>query len=44
MKYECGGEQILEFVGLRAKMYSYRLNEKEEKKAKGVKKVIIKKI
>ena len=43
MKDECGGKQILEFVGLRAKMYSYRLNEKEEKKAKGAKKVIIKK-
>ena len=43
MKDECGGEQILEFVGLRAKIYSYRLNEKEEKKAKGVKKIIIKK-
>ena len=42
MKDECGGEQILEFVGLRAKIYSYKLNEKEEKKAKGVKKVIIK--
>ena len=43
MKDECGGEQILEFVGLRAKMYSYRLNVKEEKKAKGVKKNVIKK-
>ena len=42
MKDECGGEQILEFVGLRAKTYSYKLNEREEKKAKGVKKVIIK--
>ena len=29
MKDECGGEQILEFVGLRAKMYSYKVNEKE---------------
>ena len=43
MKDECGGEQILEFVGLRAKMYSYRVNEKEEKKAKGVKNSVIKK-
>ena len=42
MKDECGGEQILAFVGLRAKMYSYRLNEKEEKKAKGVKKKLMK--
>ena len=36
MKDECGGKQISEFVGLRAKMYSYRLNKSEEKKAKGV--------
>ena len=43
MKDECGGEQILEFLGLRAKMYSYRVNKKEEKKAKGVKKNVIKK-
>ena len=43
-KDECGGEQILEFVGLRAKMYSCRMNEKEEKKAKGVKKNVTKKI
>ena len=43
MKDECGGEQISEFVGLRAKMYSYRVNGNEEKKAKGVKKVVIKK-
>ena len=44
MKDECSGEQIFEFVGLRAKMYSYRMNENEEKKAKGVKKNVIKKI
>ena len=44
MKDECGGEQILEFVmNLRAKMYSYRLDEREEKRAKGVKKNVIKK-
>ena len=43
MKDECGGEQILEFVGLRAKMYFYRLDETEEKKPKGVKKNVIKK-
>ena len=43
MKDECGGKQISEFFGLRAKMYSYRLNETEEKKAKGVKKNVIKK-
>ena len=34
MKNECGGEQILEFMRLRAKMHSYRMNEKEEKKAR----------
>ena len=42
MKDECGGKQITEFVGLRAKMYSYRVDETEEKKAKGVKKNVIK--
>ena len=44
MKDECGAEQILEFVGLRAKMYSYRMIEKEDKKPKGVKKNVTKKI
>ena len=43
MKDEYGGEKILEYVGLRAKMHSYRINEKEEKKAMGVKKNVIKK-
>ena len=43
MKDECDGKQISEFVGLRAKMYSYRLDETEVKKAKGVKKNVIKK-
>ena len=43
MNDECGGEQILEFVGLRAKMCSYRVSEKEEKKARGDKKNVIKK-
>ena len=33
MKDECGCKQISEFVRLRAKMYSYMLNETEEKKA-----------
>ena len=43
MKDKCGGKQITEFVGLRAKMYFYRLDETEEKKANGVKKNVIKK-
>ena len=43
MKDECDGKQITEFVGLRAKMYSYKVDETEEKRAKGVKKNVIKK-
>ena len=43
-KDECGGKQINEFVGLRAKLYSNLTCEgKEEKKCKGVKKNVIKK-
>ena len=43
-KDEAAGKQIEEFVGLRAKLYSYRLYEGEEtKKCKGVKKAVIKK-
>ena len=43
-KDEASGKQITEFVGLRAKLYSYRVEESyEEKKCKGVKKVVIKK-
>jgi len=43
-KDEAGGQQITEFVGLRAKLYSYRMDEgKEEKKCKGVKKAVVKK-
>ena len=38
-KDEVGGDIIDEFVGLRAKMYSYKMFEgKESKKCKGVKK------
>ena len=43
-KDEASGKQIAEFVGLRAKLYSYRVEDSyEEKKCKGVKKVVIKK-
>ena len=43
-KDEAGGKQIIEFVGLRAKLYSYMMDEgKEEKKCKGVKKAVVKK-
>ena len=43
-KNEAGGEIINEFIGLRAKLYSYKMFEDEEsKKCKGVKKMVIKK-
>ena len=43
-KDEAGGEIIEESVGLRAKLYSYKMMEgKEEKKCKGVKKPVVKK-
>ena len=42
-KDESGGDQIIEFVGLRAKLYSYLMDDgKEEKKAKGIRKSVIK--
>ncbi|XP_072019741.1 uncharacterized protein [Amphiura filiformis] len=38
-KDEAGGKQIVEFVGLRAKLYSFRMHEgNEEKRCKGVRK------
>ena len=43
MKDEAGGKQITEFVGLRSKLYSFKIDEKEEKKCKGVKKSEVKK-
>ena len=44
MKDEAGGRIIEEFVGFRAKLYSYKMFEgKEEKKCKGIKKSVIKK-
>ena len=43
-KNEAGGKVIDEFVGLRAKLYSYKMQEGEEsKKCKGVKKSVVKK-
>ena len=45
VKDEAGGKIIEEFVGLRAKLYSYKMFEgkkKEEKKCKGLKKSVIK--
>ena len=44
MKDVAGGKIIEEFVGLRAKLYSYKMFEgKEEKKCKGIKKSVVKK-
>ena len=44
MKGELGGEIIIEFITLRPKTYSYLTdNDKEDKKAKGTKKCVIKK-
>ena len=47
MKDEAAGKIIKEFVGLRAKLYSFKMHTalhegKEEKKCKGVKKVVVK--
>lgn len=42
-KGEASGRQITHFVGLRAKLYCYKLDEKDEKKCKGTKKNVIKK-
>lgn len=41
MKDETSGVPIVEFVGLKPKMYAYRTEKKEEKRAKGVKKVVV---
>ena len=44
MKDEACGKAITEFVGLRSKLYAYKMNSgKEDKKCKGVKKVVVKK-
>ena len=45
MKAELGGRVITEFVGLRARTYSYLTDDcKEDKKAKGTKKCVIKRM
>ena len=41
-KDEAAGKQIEEFVGLRSKLYSYKLAGKDHKKCKGVKKNVVK--
>ena len=41
-KDEAAGKPILEFVGLKCKMYSYTIGDKEHKKAKGVKRNVVK--
>ena len=42
MKDELGGEIMKEFIGLRPKMYSYRVGNSEPKKCKGIKKCVVK--
>ena len=43
-KDEAAGKVIKEFVGLRAKLYSYKMDEgKENKKCKGIKKAVVEK-
>jgi hypothetical protein len=41
-KDETSSKIITEFVGLRAKMYSFKTDEKENKKANGIKKTVVK--
>ena len=41
-KDESAGDPIIDFVGLKSKMYSYRTENKENKTAKGVRKNVIK--
>ena len=41
MKDECGGKVMKEFVGLRPKMYSYKVDSTEIKKVKGIRKSAI---
>ena len=41
MKDEMGGKPIIEYVGLRAKMYSVKTKDNEMKKAKGISKRVV---
>ena len=41
-KDEAAGKPIVEFIGLKSKMYSYKTEDKNSKTAKGVKKNVIK--
>ena len=43
MKDELGGKIMKEFISLRPKMYSHRVEESEPKKCKGIKKCVVKK-
>ena len=43
MKDESCGKIIIEFLGLRPKLYSYKVGEDELKKCKGTKKNVVKK-
>ena len=43
MKDELGGKIMKLFISLRPKMYSYRVEESEPKKCKGIKKCVVKK-
>ena len=43
MKDELCGKIMKEFISLRPKMYSYRVEKSEPKKCKGIKKCVVKK-